>query len=50
MMDYQYRRKALQSFKEEKEEVKLEIKKQYEKNGSIIATLLAFLPFFNHSS
>ncbi|WP_157076683.1 hypothetical protein [Sutcliffiella cohnii] len=50
MMDYQYRRKALQSLKTEKEEVKQEFKNEYAKSKSLLATIISFFPFVNHSS
>ena len=45
MMDYQYRRKALQNLKDDKEEMKINLPKAYKKKASALATIVAWLTF-----
>ncbi|MDX5475206.1 MAG: hypothetical protein LPK00_06675 [Bacillaceae bacterium] len=48
MMDYQYRRKALQSLHNEKEEMKVTFTRAFKKKESILATIVAWFTFKDH--
>ena len=47
MMDYQYRRKALQNLHNDKEEMKVNLTKVYKKKASLLASIVAWFTFTN---